>query len=292
MRISIVIPAYNEQHHLALCLESIKNQIIKPYQVIVVDNNSSDNTAKIAKSFSFVKLLHEDKHGIVFARNTGFDAASGSIIARIDADTIIPPDWIKNIQDIFSTDNIDALSGSVSYYDAPFNSLNAFTDLYFRAKIARKLNKTAGYLYGCNMAVTRQAWKSIKHKTCNNNTVHEDLDLAIHLKKSGFKLIFNKDLRASISIRSFNTKLSGFRRYVQMVPDTYNFHHIPQKRYFYPLVALVMTSYFPIRIGLRFYNPRTNKLSIVKNWQSTHKSVSFQDYVAHGKIGTIDEPGV
>ncbi|HUD08279.1 MAG TPA: glycosyltransferase family 2 protein [Candidatus Saccharimonadales bacterium] len=292
MRVSIVIPAYNEQCHLALCLEAIKNQNVKPYQVIVVDNNSSDNTAKIAKSYSFVKLLHENNHGIVFARNTGFDAASGSIIARIDADTIIPTNWIENIQNIFTNENIDAVSGSVSYYDAPFNYLNAFTDLFFRAKIAGKLNKTVGYLYGCNMALTRRSWKSVRHKTCSSNDVHEDLDLAIHLKQSGFNIVFDKDLKAAISIRSFNIKLTSFHRYVQMVPDTYKIHHILQKRYFYPLVVLVMTAYFPIRLGLRFYNPRTNKLLMVENWQSAHKSVNFQGYVANGKIGTIDEPRV
>ena len=278
MRISIVIPAYNEQYHLPLCLEAISKQTFKPYQVIVVDNNSTDNTAKIANSYKFVKLIQENKQGIVHARNTGFNAARGDLIARIDADTIIPSDWLKNINQLFLTQNYDGISGSVYYHDAPFKRLNYYTDLFFRSKIAYALNNSVGYLYGCNMAIKRNAWEAVRHQTCKIDSLHEDLDLAIHLQKLGYKLGFDKSLRAAISIRSFNTKLSIFIKYVQKVPRTYSYHKIEQKLYFYPLVAFVLIAYFPIRIGLRIYNAQINNGLLKSNLSTSNKTVAANDY--------------
>ena len=279
MRISIVIPAYNEQYHLPFCLEAISKQTYKPYQVIVVDNNSTDKTAEIALSFNFVKLIRENKQGIVYARDTGFNAASGDLIARIDAETIIPPDWLKKIQKIFISQKYAAVSGSVSYYDAPFKRLNYYTDLFFRSKIAKTLNSSVGYLYGCNMAMERSAWETVRKDTCEQDSLHEDLDLAIHLHKQGYKLGFDKNLKAGISIRSFNTKLSYFKQYALKVPHTYSHHNIEQKQYFYPLVAFVMTAYFPIKIGLRFYNAQTGKFSLNNKWSKTNNPIATSDYL-------------
>src|SRR5688572_27451257 len=88
--VSIVIPAYNEEGQLALCLEAIARQTVKPVEVIVVDNNSTDGTVEVAGRYPFVTVLHEWRQGVVHARDCGFDAAKGDIIGRIDAETVMP----------------------------------------------------------------------------------------------------------------------------------------------------------------------------------------------------------
>ena len=98
-RVSIVIPAYNEERYLPACLDAIAAQTIKPFEVIVVDNNSSDSTAKIAAQYPFVRVVNEPRRGIGFARNAGFNAAAGDIIGRIDADTHVPASWVAKVQD-------------------------------------------------------------------------------------------------------------------------------------------------------------------------------------------------
>src|ERR1019366_8076903 len=90
MRVSLVIPAYNEKHHIKACLDHIASQRVVPYEVIVVDNASTDKTAAIARSYDFVTLITEKRQGVVFARDTGFNLARGDIIGRIDADTLLP----------------------------------------------------------------------------------------------------------------------------------------------------------------------------------------------------------
>src|SRR5437868_5512986 len=117
MNVSIVIPVYNEADRLADCLEAIARQTVRPLEVIVVDNNSTDNTLEVAERYSFVTLLNEPKQGVVHARNTGFNAVTADIIGRIDADTILPADWVAQIEKIMLNKGISAVSGSPHYYD-------------------------------------------------------------------------------------------------------------------------------------------------------------------------------
>jgi glycosyltransferase involved in cell wall biosynthesis len=94
LRVSLVIPVYNEESHLRGCLDAIAAQTVQPLEVIVVDNNSNDGTAAIAAAYPFVTLITIARQGVVYARDAGFDAAKGEIIGRIDADTHIAPDWL------------------------------------------------------------------------------------------------------------------------------------------------------------------------------------------------------
>src|SRR5579872_3742862 len=116
LTISLVIPAFNEQRHLGACLEAALNQRLPFDEIIVVDNNSTDATIDVATRFPEVTLLREPRQGVVHARNTGFNAAHGEIIARIDADTLLPPDWSAAVQQVFENEAVDAVTGVVQYY--------------------------------------------------------------------------------------------------------------------------------------------------------------------------------
>ena len=118
MNISVVIPTFNEEKLLSKCLESLQKQTVKPFEIIVVDNNSTDTTAAIAKKMG-VKVISEKNQGISFARNAGFNAAKGDIIARLDADTTALPNWIERIKKDIETDGKDAVFGPAYYLDLP-----------------------------------------------------------------------------------------------------------------------------------------------------------------------------
>src|SRR5690349_12508105 len=119
IRVSIVIPAYNEEFHLRSCLQAIADQSQPVHEVIVVDNNSSDQTAKVAATYPFVKVIHEPRQGRVFARNAGFNAATGDVVGRIDADIILPVDWVAHVQHFYGRQhNVGrAWSGAGYFYN-------------------------------------------------------------------------------------------------------------------------------------------------------------------------------
>ncbi len=121
MKISIVIPAYNEEHYIGPCIQSVQEQHSKDIiEIIVVDNGSSDKTLAIAKKFRGVTVLREAQKGPTHARELGFTQAKGDYVAFIDADTRLPAGWIDTVKKEFGKDPaLVCLSGPFHYYDLP-----------------------------------------------------------------------------------------------------------------------------------------------------------------------------
>ena len=96
LKFSVVIPAYNSQKYLAETLESVVNQTFPPYEVVVVDDGSIDQTAEIAASFgSPVEVVTTANRGVGHARNTGIDRVTGDWVFLNDADDIWAPDKLE-----------------------------------------------------------------------------------------------------------------------------------------------------------------------------------------------------
>lgn len=213
MKISVVIPVYNEEKYIGPCLQSFMNQEEKADEIIVVDNNCKDATVDIAKKFN-VTIMKETKQGFIPARNKGFNSANYEIIARCDADTVVPPDWIKKIKKSFQSSQIIAVTGPIFFYDIPalfrFPTKIIHTLVYFKLL---KLVHGHEVLFGSNMAIKKSAWEKVKNELCADDTqVHEDVDLAIHSVKYG-KISYNPSLVAYISFRRLRNIKSAYFEY-------------------------------------------------------------------------------
>lgn len=196
MNISVVIPAFNEEKRIASCLKSLQSQTVEPYEIIVVDNNSTDKTSEIAKSMG-AKVIIETHKGVSYARNKGFREAKGDIIARTDADTIVPSNWIESINAHFEKDKkLDALSGPAVF------GFNLLTPLV-RLLVFEANKRIFGHytLYGPNLAIKKSSWDKIENEVCmDDEKVHEDTDISIHIGKEG-KIAFDNSLKVKTSAR-------------------------------------------------------------------------------------------
>lgn len=148
MFISVVVPALNEEKYIGQCLSSLRAQtyISELYEIIVVDNGSTDRTSEIARSFG-VRVLYEAERGIGRARHRGFQEAGGEIIAGTDADTIVPPTWLEEIARAFRSDELlGAVTGPILLHDGNrlerwyarhvWNRLNRLCDILGRTVIS------------------------------------------------------------------------------------------------------------------------------------------------------------
>jgi glycosyltransferase involved in cell wall biosynthesis len=261
-RVSIVIPVYNEADQLDVCLQAIARQTVKPVEVLVVDNNSTDDTVSVASRYGFVTLLHESLQGVVYARNRGFNAALGDVIGRIDADTTLPPDWVATLSDLFADQTVDAVSGSVSYYDIALPRAVARVDLFFRQQIARGMGEEV-FLYGANMALRRTSWLKARDSICLKGGVHEDYDLAIHLEDARERVVFDGRLRASTTLRRFDMESRAFWYYVWLQPHTYAIHGRKSQRHMYPAMILLSVFYWLLKALHRGYDVEAMRFS----WQ-------------------------
>ena len=229
MKVSVIIPAYNEQEYIGRCLASLQRQDVPADEIIVVDNNCTDATADIAACFE-VLVVREYKQGLIEARNKGFQVATSDILARCDADTIVRTDWIKRIKKTFTNKHIEALSGPCYFYDAPFLNGNSTWNHWVYFRVAKLIT---GYnvLFGSNMAIRRQTWLEIKHEMCiNDSVVHEDLDLGLHIQRHR-SIKYDRSLTAGISARRMlHQPFSFFIEYpTRWVRTLYTHRHLLRK---------------------------------------------------------------
>lgn len=261
--VSIVIPAYNEESHLRGCLEAIARQTVRPLEVIVVDNNSSDATVAIARSFPFVTLLSEKRQGVLYARDCGYNTAKGEIIGRLDADSIVAPNWVEMVQQVFGDETIDAVTGTVTYREVcaakVFNAVD-FAIRNFMARRARPRGEQS--MQGVNMAIRKSAWLAVSPYVCHERQHHEDLDLSAHMAHLRMKVVFESHMVVAGTARQADAKPRVFYNYAFSTPRTYRLHSLKTHRYMYPIVWGVIALYVPIRIAYRAYNPVTGKFSL------------------------------
>lgn len=222
MKVSIVIPAYNEEQYIGHLLKALVNQTIVPDEIIVVDNGCTDRTVEIAKEYN-VRVIKEKKQGIVFARNTGFDAAQYDLIIRFDADTVPPPHYIEHIKKTFEKEKIIALSAKVKFYGLPSLLPPFLIELPFNSSVKLVLNHEA--LLGINTVMLRKYWLKVRDEVCTHaKNIHEDLDLAIHLSQYG-QIKMDSSVTVLTSSRRINKKpKSFFVDYTMMMFNTILYH--------------------------------------------------------------------
>ncbi len=202
MKLSFVIPAYNEEKTIENCLESILAEVDnlglqKNVEVIVVDNASIDSTASICAKFSEVKLIKESEKGPNFARARGFREAQGELVANIDADNSLPSGWLEKVLAEFrSVDNLVGLSGPLVYRE--FNlGQNFFVKIfYYLGYIFYLLNnflKLGSMVQGGNYVVKRSAFEKAGGHNTAINFYGDDSDISRRLIKFG-KVKFTFDL--------------------------------------------------------------------------------------------------
>ena len=97
-KFSIIIPVYNVEKYIKKCLDSVVNQTVKDYEVILINDGSTDNSMEIAKKYSF-KIINQKNQGQSAARNHGIKEAKGDYIVFLDSDDTIEKDYLEKIEE-------------------------------------------------------------------------------------------------------------------------------------------------------------------------------------------------
>lgn len=200
-KISVVIPARNEETTLPTCLEALCRQSLQDFEIIVVDSASTDCTGEVARSFG-VRVIRVEKPGVGLARQAGFEAARGEIIASTDADAVPSADWIERLIAPFHDPDVIGAFGTIH-----------FTRGGTRARISHALfsafqgvNLHLGWPLFCgpNFAVRKDAFCAVGGFSTSAGYPNEgeDTRLGLKLNKIG-KTVFLRDLPMVVSPRSF-----------------------------------------------------------------------------------------
>lgn len=200
--ISIVICTYNRASSLRKTLESLRQMTVPPdlkWELIVVDNNSRDNTREVVEEFKLtsgidVRHILEPKQGLGNARNAGITSARGEIVAFTDDDIFADANWLSNIWKEFSSDkDLQVLGGQVKLADPrdlPRSIIRCTT-----RKMIQSFDDTEECLIGCCWAFRRSVFEDAGEfdpllgpgaTFCNA----DDLDYKYRLAKRGCKMLY------------------------------------------------------------------------------------------------------
>ena len=216
MRLSFVVPAFNEEAYLPACLESILKQIDPAAsglpqgscEVIVVNNASTDRTGEIARSFPGVVVVEEPRKGLTSARQAGFAASSGELIANVDADSRLTPGWVERVLCTFAAAEaaeaapnkrgaakgrprrpLAAFSGPLVYYDLSLRQRRLVQVFYGTAWVTYAINRyilrVGSMVQGGNFVVSRAALEAIGGFNLAISFYGEDTDIARRLNQVG-----------------------------------------------------------------------------------------------------------
>lgn len=195
-KISIIIPVYNGEKTLVDCLDSVFNQTYENYEVVVVDNNSIDNTKKIIETYlnkkNNLKYVFEEKIGRGNARRSGELVSTGDIVLMTDADCILSNDWVEKISIPIIKNEADAVQGSESSLGKDFWSINIQkeSERKFRSKSIFLGEGISGMIDTKNFAILRKKLEIVDF-TSTDNMRGNDTDLSIKLSKTDTRLLFD-----------------------------------------------------------------------------------------------------
>jgi len=221
LTVSLIIPAYNEEKYIKECLDSIFASGAKFFEVVVVDNGSTDRTSEIVLAYENVRIVFEEKKGVMNARQRGIDETSGEIVAFVDADTKMISGWYEQIVKKFSEDLLLAtLSGPYIY-----EGISLFTKILvwiFYYIIVLPVYYILGYtaIFG-NFAIRRSVLKEMGGLDTSILFYGDDTDTVRRAHKFG-KTSFSMDFKIKTSPRRFKEEGIIFTAWKYVL----NFTHI------------------------------------------------------------------
>ncbi|MGH8071010.1 MAG: glycosyltransferase family 2 protein [Candidatus Entotheonellia bacterium] len=204
--VSVIVCTHNRAYRLEQTLKSLQEMIVPvglPWEIIIVDNNSSDNTKEVIDNFinKFdlnVKYVVERHQGLSYARNMGVQEASGTIIAFTDDDCIVDRHWVTSISKEFHSDeSIAGIGGRVELYNKMDRPVSI--RVYGGKMILSSIDRLFNLIIGCNMAFARPVFDEIgvfdtDFGAGTRFASTEDIDFLYRTYKKGLKIIYSPEV--------------------------------------------------------------------------------------------------
>jgi len=189
--VSVIVCSYNGGRTLAACLDSLGKLNYPDYEVILVDDGSTDDTAHIAAQYPWVRYVHQSNHGLSHARNTGASVAKGDVFAYTDSDCMADTDWLYYL---IST----LVSGDYAGVGGP--NVTPPAQNWIQACVAASpggpshvllTDTIAEHIPGCNMAFYRWAFEGVGGFDPEYHKAGDDVDFCWRIQQAGWVIAFS-----------------------------------------------------------------------------------------------------
>lgn len=195
--VTVYIPAYNAAEFLARSIEGLLAQTLRPAEILVIDDGSTDSTASIAEAYPQVTLIrHECNRGLGAARNTAVGAAQSEFVASIDADCVADSGWLANLVPHFADPRIAGVGGRLIE-----GVQRSIADRWRTAHMPQEWGplfiRNPKFLFGCNNVFRRSAVLEAGGYDERMRTNGEDTGISAQLRRRGCEYAYEPAARAT-----------------------------------------------------------------------------------------------
>ncbi len=203
--VSIVVPTKNRSNLLPKLIRNLSSLDYPEYEIIIVDDCSTDNTKDLLKEYPIKSVILEKPVGSAEARNIGIKEAKNNIIALTDSDCFVSKKWLKNLVPYLK--NYDVVGGKVKFRDETENKFNPFNT---KNEMVLTEKSSINFLNTSNMIFKKETWK-VSGGFLNYRI--EDLEFSWRLMRKGFKLFYSP--KGLVIHHCNRTPLQNIRKYLQ-----------------------------------------------------------------------------
>jgi glycosyltransferase involved in cell wall biosynthesis len=257
-QVSVVVPVYNRSHLLIPCLQKLCRQSYPEgcYEIIVVDDGSTDDSADVAQSIGRgwsgkLRVIQQDNHGPASARNTGIFASQADLIAFIDSDCIPEQDWLQLLVQALMTTHADGIGGPI-INELPPSWIAEYLTVtrFFRH---RERNGIVDYLLTANVLFARECLISVGGFSTQNGVWCEDADLSFRLKQSGYTLALSTAGKVTHygtprSLQGLMKDLYRYGRGNAILSHNWHNHRTPQAEFIRHGAAALLAPFLAMRL--------------------------------------------
>ncbi|MBW2201529.1 MAG: glycosyltransferase [Deltaproteobacteria bacterium] len=276
MNFSVIVPAYNAEATLPALLDSLSNQSYNDFEVIVIDDSSGDKTPQIARSYPCKLITLPENRGPAYCRNIGVKNARGEILVFTDSDCRVDPNWLTNINNYFSLNDIEAIMGrlvlmpssllgdSISALGFPAGGTIGFDRIW---KVDQ--NGFTDSLSTCNCAVKKNVFRTVGgFDESFPFPGGEDTLFAFNLRKRDYRIKYCPDVlvhhgsrdsltdfvkwqfKRGFSSYIFSSKVSGKKKFLTLrLWSTGNIlrHYYNDRKF--PLIVMLLSTSFLVQFA-------------------------------------------
>ncbi|MDD5192077.1 MAG: glycosyltransferase family 2 protein [Candidatus Nanoarchaeia archaeon] len=255
--VSLILPTYNSSKFIEECLESIKKQTFKDYELIIIDDCSTDNTLEILDRLGYKYRANKENLGYTKNSNKGIKISKGEFICILDHDIVYDKNYLKEIMDLFKSSEKIGMVACKSYYykeknkirvvDLKINLLTSKLKVIGRDEIdigqfdhLREINATSGG----NGIIRKEVFNDIGLFCEDYFIYYVDIDFCLRMKEKGYKIILSK--AKSWHKKEEDEKLSK-EQFTNLIKDKLIFMRRNSKRYHEFLITFFLF-YMPFKI--------------------------------------------
>ncbi len=235
IKVTVIMPVYNEQSYLAVALDSVLSQTLSDIEIICIDDGSTDASLEILKEYHAkderVRILTENNAGPALARNNGIRRARGEYLAFLDADDFYEPTFLEELYELAKSENLDIAIARYDFYNSTQAKFEAFSTaeysgIYEPGKVTSKSEHPDKIL----ASSISSAWNKLYNRSfvidnglsfLTNVRVYEDVYFAVNSMALAQRIGKVHEVLMHHRIHSEQSRVKMFSKYYPQVPDVY-----------------------------------------------------------------------